>query len=142
MRYDQIPNLADKMKEYLISTRRTLHRHPETSGNEEWTSIFLQNEIKDLGLPIEMVSKTGFIATLDTGRPGPHIVLRADIDALPVMENEENLKRKKTCVSEISGCAHVCGHDAHMAMLLASMKLLVEDRENQSGIIYFCFGIS
>ena len=76
MRYDQIPNLADKMKEYLISTRRTLHRHPETSGNEEWTSIFLQNEIKDLGLPIEMVSKTGFIATLDTGRPGPHIVLR------------------------------------------------------------------
>lgn len=139
MRYDQIPNLADQMKEYLIHTRRALHRHPETSGQEQWTSAFLQNEIKALGLPIEMVSRTGFIATFDTGRPGPHIVLRADIDALPVVENEENLKQKRTCISEIPGCAHVCGHDAHMAMLLASMKLLVEDKENQTGVIYFCF---
>ena len=139
MRYDQIPNLADQMKEYLIHTRRALHRHPETSGQEQWTSAFLQNEIKALGLPIEMVSRTGFIATFDTGRPGPHIVLRADIDALPVVESEENLKQKRTCISEIPGCAHVCGHDAHMAMLLASMKLLVEDKENQTGVIYFCF---
>ena len=87
----------------------------------------------------DRVSRTGFIATFDTGRPGPHIVLRADIDALPVVESEENLKQKRICISEIPGCAHVCGHDAHMAMLLASMKLLVEDKENQTGVIYFCF---
>lgn len=86
-----------------------------------------------------MVSRTGFIATLDTQRPGPHIVLRADIDALPVTESEENLKGKRTCISEIPGCAHVCGHDAHMAMLLTAMKILVEDKESQSGVIYFCF---
>lgn len=139
MEYNEILKMADEMNDYLIDIRRTLHRHPETSGEEQWTSTFLQNEIKKIGLPIEMVSKTGFIATLDTHRPGPHIVLRADIDALPVLESEENLKGKRICISEIPGCSHVCGHDAHMAMLLASMKLLVEDKENQSGVIYFCF---
>lgn len=139
MKYEQISNLADGLKDYLIDVRRILHRHPETSGNELWTSAFLQEEVKKLGLPIEMVSRTGFIATLDTGRPGPHIVLRADIDALPVEENKENLKKERVCISENAGCSHACGHDAHMAMLLGSMKLLVADKENQSGVIYFCF---
>ncbi|EJW90736.1 amidohydrolase, partial [gut metagenome] len=115
MRYEEIPQLAERMNDFLIDVRRSFHRHPETSGQEQWTSAFLQNEAKKLGLPIEMVSKTGFIATLDTHRPGPHIALRADIDALPVMESEENLKGKRNCISEIPGCSHVCGHDAHMA---------------------------
>lgn len=139
MKYDEISVLADEVNDYLIETRRTLHRHPELSGEEQWTSEFLRNEIEKMGIPVEMVSRTGFIATLDTGCPGPHIALRADIDALPVMESEENLKGKKSCVSEIPGCSHACGHDAHMAMMLAAMKLLVADRKDQTGILYFCF---
>lgn len=139
MRYDEISKLSDEMNDYLLKMRRTLHCHPETSGNEQWTSLFLRREIEKLGLPVEMVSRTGFIATLDTGCSGPHIVLRADMDALPVQESEENLKQKRSCISEVQGCSHACGHDAHMAMLLTSMKLLAEDKKNQRGVMYFCF---
>ncbi len=130
---------ADEAESYVIAMRRELHQHPEISSAEIWTSNRLREEAEKFGLPVEMVSKTGFIATLDTGRPGGHVALRADIDALAVSENPTNLKNPKVAVSQNAGVSHACGHDAHMAMLLGAMKILTEIKDQLCGIVYFCF---
>lgn len=122
-------NLVKKVEshnDYLINTRRYLHQYPELSGKEFATAEFLKREIEELGLPIEQVSTTGFIATLNTDRPGKTIALRTDIDGLPIHESEMNLHQKKLCISKNSGIAHMCGHDGHMAILLTTMKILNE----------------
>ena len=66
---------AKELKEYVIDCRRKIHQYAEVSGTEKKTSTFIQSEMESMGLPWEMVSKTGLIATLETGRPGPHIAL-------------------------------------------------------------------
>ena len=76
---------------YVTDRRRLLHGMAELSGKEEKTSAFLKRELEEMGLPVEQASAHGLIATLDTGRPGPHLVLRADMDALPIEENPNNL---------------------------------------------------
>ena len=76
---------------------------------------------------------------MDTGKPGPHIALRADIDALPLKENPENLKGPKVCLSEQENTCHACGHDAHASMLMGSMRLLCGMKDDLNGIVYFCF---
>lgn len=130
---------AEELESYVIRLRREFHKHPEVAAMEEWTSRRIRDEIEEVGLPYEMVSKTGLIATLDTGREGRHIALRSDIDALPVKENPNNLKGCKAAVSEIDGLSHACGHDAHMAMMLGAMKILVDIKDELTGTIYFCF---
>jgi amidohydrolase len=130
---------ADELESYVIELRREFHRHPEVASKEEWTSARLKEEIAKCGLPIEMVSTTGMIATLDTGREGVHLALRADIDALPVPENENNLKGCKVSVSEIDGFSHACGHDAHMAMMIGAMKMLTDMKDELNGVVHFCF---
>lgn len=139
LRDNKITELARKYNEYVIACRRTIHKMPETSGNEVKTSAFIRSEIEKAGLPVEGVGDTGLIATLDTGKPGPHIALRADIDALPVEENENNLAGKRVCISAHPGFSHACGHDAHSAMLLGSMKALIDAKDDLCGVIYFCF---
>lgn len=111
-----IKQLVDKNENYLIEMRRYLHRHPELSGEEYETSKFLKNEIEKYNMPIQQASNTGFIATLDTGKPGKTIGLRTDIDALPIQESKNNLKKTREVISENDGVMHACGHDAHMAM--------------------------
>lgn len=134
-----IKQLVDKNENYLIETRRHLHRHPELSGEEYETEKFLKAEIEKYGLPIQQASNTGFIAILDTGKPGKTIGLRADIDALPIVETESNLKQKREVISENVGAMHACGHDAHMAMLLTTIKSLVEIKDQLKGKIIFIF---
>lgn len=130
---------AKELKEYVIDCRRKIHQYAEVSGTEKKTSTFIQSEMESMGLPWEMVSKTGLIATLETGRPGPHIALRADIDALPVHEEPDNLIRPRACVSDNPETSHACGHDAHAAMLLGTMKALVKNQKDITGTYYFCF---
>jgi len=134
-----ILNKAEEVNEYVKKTRGYLHEHPEDTGKEFETTKFLQEEIKKLGLPIEMASTTGFIATLDTGKPGKTIALRADIDALPMPESPNNLKGPKKYVSKNEGACHACGHDGHMAMLLGSAKVLNDIKDKLTGKILFCF---
>lgn len=136
---DILKQRVDELEDYAIGLRREFHKHPELAGTEVWTSNRIKEEIEKLDLPYEMVSTTGMIATLETGRPGTQLVLRADIDALPVLENSCNLLGSRTVVSEIEGLSHTCGHDAHMAMMLGAMKVLVELKDQLSGTIYFCF---
>ena len=86
MTNEEIKQQADLMKAYVIRCRRTVHEFAEISGTEAQTSAFIQKEMEDSKLPYEKVSGTGLMAVLDTGRPGPHIALRADMDALPLEE--------------------------------------------------------
>ena len=130
---------TNQIKDTVIAHRRTIHRLAELGGQEYKTRDYILEYIKKWGLPYEMVTETAILATLDTGRAGPHIALRADMDALPVKENPENLKGPRTCVSQQEGTCHACGHDAHTAMLLGSMEVLLEQKDTLNGTLYFCF---
>lgn len=136
---DIILNKVQEVNEYVMKTRGFLHTIPELSGKEYETTRFLQEEVKKLGLPIEMVTETGFIATLDTRKPGKTVALRADIDGLPMDEDPKNLKGEKKYVSKINGAIHACGHDAHMAMMLGTLKVLVSLKDDLTGKVLFCF---
>ena len=129
---DTIRMLAAQHEDYCIETRRKVHAYAETGGNEHQTSALIENELGKLGIKTERIPDardgpgTGIIGTLDTGRPGKTLALRADIDALPVEEHPENLRRERHCVSANPGACHACGHDAHTAMLLGAAKVLAE----------------
>ncbi|MDR2138499.1 MAG: amidohydrolase [Tannerella sp.] len=124
---------------YVRKVRGYLHEHPEKSLQEYETSRFLQAEVAERGLPVTRVSDTGFLAVLDTGRAGKTVGLRTDMDALPVQEHPCNLKGKKKRVSGREGVSHVCGHDAHMAVLLGALQILCDIRDRLKGKIIFIF---
>lgn len=135
---EEICRQAELQRDYVVACRRTIHRFAEVSGTEFKTSAFIEGEIKKVGLPYESAG-TGWIAILDTGKPGPRIALRADIDALPVPEEPNNLAGPRVVISDNPHTSHACGHDAHSAMLLGSMRALVANRDELNGVIYFCF---
>jgi amidohydrolase len=128
-----------EISDYVVECRRTLHRYPEISGRELKTRAFIRGEIDKLGLPVEDAAHTAQIVTLDTGKPGKGVLLRADIDGLPITENPRNLKGPRHVISENPGYMHACGHDGHTAMLLGAMKILYSLKEELEGIIYFVF---
>lgn len=120
--------------------RRYLHENPELSGVEFETSKLLKKQITELGLEIEAVpNSTGFIAILDTGRPGKTVGIRTDIDALPIVENPFNLTQAKQCVSKKTGVMHACGHDGHMTILMSSLRILLDLKDRFSGKVIFIF---
>lgn len=132
-------DLVAQQEEYIISMRRAFHTHPEVSGEEFHTREVLIRELESMGVPYQKLPGTGLIAVIQGANPGKNRVLRADIDALPIQEDKNNLKGPKVCVSEEPGVCHACGHDAHMAMLLGAMKVLLQLREHLNGTVYCCF---
>jgi amidohydrolase len=124
---------------YLQEVRGYLHEHPELSGQEIETAQYIRTEIARLGLPVTPVPGTGFYVVLDTKKPGKTIGLRADIDALPIPENPENLSQKKKWISQNEGVTHACGHDGHIAILLGAVKILYELKDQLKGKIVFIF---
>ncbi len=119
----------------LIAIRRDLHAHPELGFEEHRTAAIVGRFLTDLGLTTRTgVGGTGVIADLKTGRPGPTVLLRADMDGLPVMERTSAEYR-----STIPGRMHACGHDGHVAMLLVAARLLVGHRAELVGRIRFLF---
>jgi amidohydrolase len=128
-----------EQKDYIINMRRWFHENPEVSGQEKVTSEKLEEEFKAMGLSYERAATYGWVVTMECGKPGKRIGLRADIDALPMDEEEVNLKEKRTCVSKLPGAMHACGHDAHMAMMLGAMKILNDVKDQLEGTIFFCF---
>lgn len=134
-------DLTTNYEQELISLRDYLHTFPEVGGKEFKTSKYIEDEMHKLGLETHHINETCFYAILDTHKPGKTLVMRADIDGLPMDEEPTNLigKAKKT-VSEIPGMCHACGHDAHTAILMTSVKVLVENAESlKGGKIYFLF---
>jgi amidohydrolase len=102
----------------LVGIRRRLHENPELSFHEFQTSAFLESQLTELGIPVEKVASTGLIGTLKKG-DGPTVILRADMDALPVEEASG-----VSFPSKNKGTMHACGHDLHMTMLLGAAHLL------------------
>lgn len=142
---NKILNLINGYDAEARKMRHYLHEHPEVSTKEVQTSQFLKEKAMSLGLEIEAVPKigrsagNGFIATLDTGKPGKTIGLRTDIDALPVTENVYNLAQLRKVISKNEGAMHACGHDGHMTILLYTMKILSDLKDELTGKIIFIF---
>ncbi len=107
---DQIQSCRNE----LIALRRDFHRHPELGFEEHRTAGVIESYLNDLGVATRRVAGTGVVALMEGAAPGPVLMLRADMDALPVAEENEVEYR-----SQHPGVMHACGHDAHMAMLLS-----------------------
>ena len=106
----EILSYSDQLREYVIDCRRQIHRMAEVGGKEVLTSAFIRAELKQDGILCEEVGETGLLGILDSGKPGAHIALRADIDALPILENANNLAGPRSCVSDNPATCHACGH--------------------------------
>lgn len=127
---------AEELRETIIEDRHYLHRHAELSFKEEETTSFLVGELRKMGIPVQQFEDyTGCIATISGGRPGKGtVLLRADIDALPIQENSG-----VPFESIHPGVMHACGHDCHAAMLLGAARLLWESREELAGTVKLLF---
>lgn len=126
---------AEALRDYLIAARRQIHQHPELSFQEEQTARFVAEELRAMGYePEEHVGGFGVRAVLRGAQPGKTVALRADMDALPI-EEENDLPFR----SQHAGVMHACGHDAHTAMLLAAAKALIERRDALPGNVVFLF---
>jgi amidohydrolase len=119
----------------VIELRRHFHRHPEVSFSEHDTSQRLGDRLQELGLELKPCpTETGVVAILDTGRPGKTVMLRADIDALPIHE-ESGVDFS----SKADGRMHACGHDAHMGIMVGVARTLVDRIWDVSGRYLFVF---
>src|SRR5437660_2225605 len=119
----------------VVDLRRHFHKHPEVSFAEHDTSLYLTERLRELGLDIKTCpTETGAVALLDTGRPGKTVMLRADIDALPIHE-ESGIDFH----SRIDGRMHACGHDAHMAIMIGVARTLIDRIGDVSGKYLFVF---
>lgn len=121
-------------KEYLVKTRRHLHKNPELSLQEYKTANFIRKELEKIGLAYSNIGDTGTLAIIKGAKPGKSIFLRADIDALP-MEDLKNVDY----ASINKGVCHSCGHDGHAASLLLATKVLYSLRDRLEGTIKIAF---
>jgi amidohydrolase len=130
-------------REALLEWRRHLHRNPELGNAEVETASFVAETLRSFGLqPRTGIAKTGVVAVIEGGRPGPVIALRADMDALPVTEEVDVPFASKATASwegKTVGVMHACGHDAHVAMLLDAAKALASVRKDLPGKIVLVF---
>ncbi|WP_158301831.1 M20 metallopeptidase family protein [Paenibacillus mesophilus] len=126
--------VEQKLGTYLNETFRHLHRNPELSGNEFATQAFLKRELDRLGIPYKEMAGTGLCAELAGSRPGRTILLRADIDALPIGEATD-----LAYASVNDGAMHACGHDAHTTAVLGTAAMLLARRDEWGGTVKLMF---
>jgi len=132
---ERIKQLAEAEREFCISTRRHLHANPELSFHEVETSSYIRKMLLAIGLAdVSIIGDTGVVATIKGKSEGKTILLRADIDALPIHENT-GLPFQSTA----AGVMHACGHDAHTAMLLSAVKILMGLRSEFAGTVRILF---
>jgi amidohydrolase len=126
---------AQSFFEYTQAHRRDFHTHPELGFQEVRTSRIVARELNSLGLETHTgIAETGVVALLEGAKPGPVILLRADMDALPIIETTGALY-----TSQNAGVMHACGHDGHTAILLTVAKMLHLHRNELAGTIKFMF---
>lgn len=124
-----------ELQNELVAIRRDLHQIPEVGGDLPETKAYVMKKLKEMGIPfVEISTDSGLVATIQGGKPGKTIALRADMDALPIKEANE-----VDYVSKHEGLMHACGHDTHMTMLLGAAKVLNENKENISGTVKLFF---
>ncbi|MEO5980543.1 MAG: amidohydrolase [Chryseolinea sp.] len=134
---------AKDLEQKVIEWRRYFHEHPELSNREVNTAAKVAEHLRSLGIEVQTgVAKTGVIGLLKSGKPGPVIALRADMDALPVTERNSlpfASKVKTTFNDQETGVMHACGHDTHVAILMGVAEILSKNKSELKGTIKFIF---
>jgi len=132
---ENIRQLAKKYAPDSISIRHHLHAHPELSYQEFQTSAFVQDQLKQMGIPFRVMAGTGVVGLLEGKNPGSRVIaLRADMDALPIQEANDIPYRSKN-----DGVMHACGHDVHTTVLLGASRVLQELRKEWEGTVKLIF---
>ncbi len=122
------------VRDQLVAMRRDLHQHPELGFAEVRTSGVIRDRLGNAGLEIRELAGTGLIATVRGDRPGPTVLVRAELDALPIQETSSVPYR-----STQDGVMHACGHDAHCAIATTVALRLAEERDSLRGTVKFAF---
>ena len=135
--------ISEQLEQKVIEWRRHFHQHPELSNREFNTANVIAEHLNGLGLEVQTgIAHTGVVGVLIGGKPGPTIALRADMDALPVIE-QTDVPFKSIAKSEYRGkevgVMHACGHDLHMAMLMGAAEKLSSIKNDIAGTIVFIF---
>jgi amidohydrolase len=132
---DEIKNLLQKYREKIIQVRRDLHRIPETAYTESKTAEYVATYLDSLGLAVTAgIAKFGVLGARTFSEPGKTLMLRSELDALPVKEETD-----LPFASTHNGAMHACGHDGHMAMVLGAATVLSELADQLAGHIKFVF---
>src|SRR6185295_17904925 len=135
IKLEGITQAADGLSDEIVALRRKIHEHPELAFEEQQTAARVEEFLSRLGIACRTgVGKTGIVALLQGGKPGPTIAIRADMDALPINEPVG-----LPFASKIPGKMHACGHDAHTAIVLGVAALLSEVRDDIAGRVLFIF---
>jgi amidohydrolase len=123
------------LQPHLVEWRRRLHQKPELSFEEILTAEFVSQKLQEWGIEHQTgIAKTGIVATIDSGKPGPVLAIRADMDALPIQEENEVCYR-----SQHNGIMHACGHDGHIAIALGTACYLAKHKHSFSGTVKIIF---
>lgn len=140
---NQVNAAADKIEQKVIAWRRDIHEHPELGNNEVRTAALIAKHLESLGIEVKTgVAHTGVVGILKGGKPGPVVALRADMDALPVIERTPVAFASKVKVQyngKESGVMHACGHDTHVAMLMGVAEILAGMKKDLKGTVKFIF---
>ncbi|TGE09625.1 amidohydrolase [Hymenobacter fodinae] len=140
---DRIAKLSAQQETQVVAWRRDIHEHPELGNQETRTAALVAEQLKKLGLEVQTgVARTGVVALLRGGKPGPVVALRADMDALPVTESVNipfASKARTTYNGQEVGVMHACGHDTHVAMLLGAAEVLSQVKKDLPGTVKFIF---
>src|SRR5688500_13850935 len=139
----EVAAAAQKLQAKVVAWRRDFHQHPELSNREERTAAKVAEHLKALGLkPRTGIAHHGVVAIIKGGKPGPRIALRADMDALPVIERNDlpfASKVTSTYRGETVGVMHACGHDAHTGILMGVAEALVAMQADLPGEVMLIF---
>ena len=134
---------AASVESSVITCRRDIHQHPELGNRELRTSKLVADKLKSLGIEVKTpIAHTGVVGVLKGGKPGRVVALRADMDALPVVEQVDvpfKSTVKTTYNGQEVGVMHACGHDAHVAILLGVAEVLAGVRDDVPGTVVFLF---
>lgn len=140
---DKVEATVQSVEEDVIAWRRDIHEHPELSNREFRTSKLVADHLRSLDMEVRTgIAHTGVVGILKGGKPGPVVALRADMDGLPVVEQTGlpfASKEKAVYNDQDVGVMHACGHDAHVAILMGTAKLLAGMREELPGTVVFIF---
>ncbi len=140
---DAVKSMVKSIEPKVIEWRHHIHQNPELSNREFKTAALVAKHLRGLGIEVEeKVAYTGVVGVLDSGKPGPVVALRADMDALPVKENS-GVDFASTAMGEYNGeqvpVSHACGHDTHVAMLMGAAELLASNKDSFTGKVVFLF---
>ena len=126
---------AQQQRDQMVTLRRDLHRHPELGFQEVRTARLIAEQLNQLGMEVRTgVGKTGVVGLLEGSQDGPTVLIRADMDALPIDEANQT-----DYISETPGVMHACGHDGHVTVGLSVARMLSQHRDQLAGRLKFVF---